>query len=53
MSKNYQGKDSNGKTRQWATARNGFNDYSGYYPKGTSSNQWTTGTNDNWDWGAL
>lgn len=53
MSKNYQERDNNGKVRQWGAARNGFNDYSGHYPKGTSSNQWTTGTNDNWDWGAL
>ena len=53
MSQNYRGQDNSGKTRQWGTARNGFNDYGGRYPKGTSSNIWSTSTNEFWDFGDL
>jgi len=54
MSKAYRGYDSKtGKSVNWGRAKNGFNDYRGQYPKGTTSNQWTTGTHEFWDWGEL
>ena len=54
MSKAYQRNDAKtGKTIKWGAAKNGFNDYRGLYPKGTTSNQLTTGTNEFWDWGEL
>lgn len=53
MSNAHRRVDSKGKTYEWGKAKNGFNDYSGFYPKGTSSNQWTTGFDQSWDFGEL
>lgn len=54
MNRAYQRQDSRtGKTIKWGRAKNGFNDYGGRYPKGTSSNRWSTGTHQYWDWGEL
>ena len=39
--------------REWGGARNGFNDYRGFFERGTTSNQYTTGTNEQWDFGEL
>lgn len=42
-----------GKTIDWGRAKNGFNDYGGRFKEGTSSNRWSTGTHEFWDWGEL
>lgn len=54
MSKNYQRQDEKtGKMINWGKARNGFNDYGGRFDRGTSSNRWSTGTSEFWDWGEI
>ena len=54
MSKAHQRYDAkNNKTIEWGKAKNGFNDYGGRFDKGTSSNRWSTGTSEFWDWGEL
>lgn len=45
--------DKKNKWVNWGYAKNGFNDYSGRLDPGTSRNQWSTSSADDWDWGAL
>lgn len=49
----YRRYDENGKAIEWGKARNGFNDYSGKFEPGTSSNEWSTSTDDYWAFGEL
>lgn len=54
LSNSYRRWDTKSKsTKEWGKARNGFNDYSGRFEKGTTSNEYTTGTSEFWDWGEL
>lgn len=54
MSKAYERYDlKTGKPINWGRAKNGFNDYGGRFKSGTSSNRWSTGTHEQWDWGEL
>lgn len=50
----YRGWDRKTKSmKEWGKTRNGFNDYRGFFPKGTTSNRYTTGTDEYWNFGEL